>query len=306
MTSFVPPSAKSDTANVSHGNHAYVLREPLVQIIPAVVDVPHAGRSYPPAFVNSARLSAQSLRRSEDAFVDLLFAEAVTLGAPLLAAQFPRAYLDVNREPYELDPRMFEERLPGFANTRSMRVAGGLGTIPRIVGEGHEIYSGKLHVQEAMERIDRCYRPYHAALRALVERTRSRLGTCILVDAHSMPSTGLEQNGVAKSDVILGDRYGTSAAAAVVDVAEAAFRSVGLNVSRNRPYAGGFITEHYGDPGNGVHALQIEINRNLYMDEATLVPTDAFEPLRDCISEALAFCFAAWLENLCIRRDAAE
>ena len=150
------PPAVNDTAFASEGGRAYVLHEPLLHVVPAVVDVPPAGRCYPPAFVASARLSAQSLRRSEDAFVDLLFARAVTLGAPLLAAEFPRAYLDVNREPYELDPRMFEDRLPGFANTRSMRVAGGLGTIPRIVGEGHDIYAGRLHVREAMERIDRC------------------------------------------------------------------------------------------------------------------------------------------------------
>ena len=306
MIPFLPLPAVNDAASAGSGGSAYILREPLLQIIPAVVDVPHAGRCYPPAFVASARLSAQSLRRSEDAFVDLLFAEAVNLGVPLLAAEFPRAYLDVNREPYELDPRMFEDRLPGFANTRSMRVAGGLGTIPRIVGEGHDIYAGKLRIREAMERIDTCYRPYHAALRTLVDRTRNRLGTCVLVDAHSMPSTGLEQNGVAKSDIILGDRYGTSASAAVVDIAEAAFRSVGLNVTRNRPYAGGFITEHYGDPGSNVHALQIEVNRGLYMDESTLAPTEAFEPLRDCISRALAVCFAAWTENLCVRRNAAE
>ncbi|MFM9975756.1 MAG: N-formylglutamate amidohydrolase [Beijerinckiaceae bacterium] len=302
----VPPSSSITDTNAAGGGRAYTLREPLLQIVPAVVDVPHAGRCYPPSFVASARLSAQSLRRSEDAYVDLLFAEAVPLGAPLLSAEFPRAYLDVNREPYELDQRMFEERLPGFANTRSMRVAGGLGTIPRIVGEGHEIYSGKLRVQEAMERIETCYRPYHAALRTLVERTRNRLGSCVLVDAHSMPSTGLEQSGAAKSDIILGDRYGTSASAAVVDVAEAAFRSVGLNVTRNRPYAGGFITEHYGDPGSNVHALQIEVNRSLYMDEATLAPTDAFMAVRASISEALATCFAAWIDSLCVRRDAAE
>jgi N-formylglutamate amidohydrolase len=301
-----PLSAIRDTAFAGDDGRPYTLREPVMQVVPVVVDVPHAGRRYPRAFVESTRLSAQSLRRSEDAYVDLLFAEAVALGAPQLCAEFPRAYLDVNREPYELDPRMFEERLPGFANTRSMRVAGGLGTIPRIVGEGHDIYAGKLHINDALERIDRCYRPYHAALRGLVDRTRNRHGICVLLDAHSMPSTGLEQNGVARSDIILGDRYGTSAAPAVVDIAEAAFRAVGLHVTRNRPYAGGFITEHYGDPGNGVHALQIEVNRSLYMEEHTLKPSDSFEPMRDCIAEALAICFAGWTDHLCIRRNAAE
>lgn len=299
-------SATKDTTFAGFDGRPYTLREPMVQVVPVVVDVPHAGRRYPPAFVGATRLSAQTLRRSEDAYVDLLFGESVALGAPLLSAEFPRAYLDVNREPYELDPRMFSERLPGFANTRSLRVAGGLGTIPRIVGEGHDIYAGKLPISEALERIDRCYRPYHAALRGLVERTRDRLGTCVLLDAHSMPSTGLEYNGAAKSEIILGDRYGTSASPAVVDIADAAFRAVGLNVTRNRPYAGGFITEHYGDPANAVHALQIEVNRSLYMEEHTLTPSDSFEPLRDCIAMALASCFSAWTEHLCILRNAAE
>lgn len=284
----------------------FVLHEPALPLMPAVIDVPHAGRAYPEEFVRAARLSPQALRRSEDAYVDLLFADCVGLGVPLLAAEFPRAYLDLNREPYELDQRMFADRLPGFANTRSMRVAGGLGTIPRIVGEGYEIYAGKLSLGEALERIERCYRPYHGALRKLIARTRGRFGACVLVDAHSMPSAGLERDGGAKADIVLGDRYGTSAGAAVVDVAEAAFRALGLGVIRNRPYAGGFITEHYGDPAYGIHALQIEINRSLYMDEASLVPSDDFLPLRAGITQALGTCFVAWSEQLCFRRAAAE
>lgn len=298
-----PPGPDDVVAEIER---PFSLYQPALQIVPVVVDVPHAGRCYPSAFVERARLPLRSLRRSEDAYVDRLFGHSVALGAPLLVAQFPRAFLDVNREPYELDPRMFEGRLPPFANTRSMRVAGGLGTIPRIVGDAHEIYFGRIPVEEGLARIDGLYRPYHAALRGLVQRTQGSFGTCILVDAHSMPSTGLDREGVAKADVILGDRFGTSAAGYIIDIAEAAFTRLGLRVTRNRPYAGGFITEHYGAPGSGVHALQIEINRALYMDEATLEPNAGFAALEQVIAAAMADCFARWSGWLDDWREAAE
>lgn len=304
----VPPgSFPSDSDDVvAEITRPFTLHQPALQVVPVVVDVPHAGRNYPRAFVEKARLPLRSLRRSEDAWVDRLFADSIALGAPLLVAEFPRAYLDVNREPYELDPRMFEGRLPAFANTRSMRVAGGLGTIPRIVGDAHEIYFGRIPVEEALSRIDGLYRPYHAGLRGLVQRTQSAFGTCILVDAHSMPSNGLDRDGVAKSDVILGDRFGTSAAGYIIDIAEEAFRQLGLTVTRNRPYAGGFITEHYGAPASGVHALQIEINRALYMNETTLEPHVGFTALQQAISSAMAECFARWSGWLDDWREAAE
>jgi N-formylglutamate amidohydrolase len=211
-----------------------------------------------------------ALRRSEDAFVDELFAPIVGLGAPLMTARFPRAYLDVNREPYELDPRMFEGRLPPFANTRSMRVAGGLGTIPRIVADGQEIYRGRLSVDEGLRRIEWLYKPYHRMLRQLVHRTARSFGRAVLIDCHSMPSTSLAKEEAAKADVVLGDRYGTSCSTVLTDLVEAALRSRGYAVVRNKPYAGGFITEHYGEPALGRHTLQIEVNRALYMDERSL------------------------------------
>jgi N-formylglutamate amidohydrolase len=212
--------------------------------------------------------------------VDTLFGDAPDFGAPLLLAHFPRAYLDVNREPYELDPKMFEGRLPPFANTRSLRVAGGLGTIPKIVGDGHDIYRHRLPVEEALRRIDAVYRPYHAALRGLVNGALRGFGEAVLVDCHSMPSASLGLNAVERPDIVLGDRYGASCAPQVIDAAEAIFAALGLTVARNRPYAGGFITEHYGQPAAGVHALQIEINRGLYMDEAAIVLNDGYPWLR--------------------------
>lgn len=302
-TPFFPPDPEDVVAEIER---PFTLYQPALHIVPVVVDVPHAGRRYPRGFVERARLPLRSLRRSEDAFVDKLFARSVTLGAPVLVAEFPRAYLDVNREPYELDPRMFDGRLPAFANTRSMRVAGGLGTIPRIVGDGQEIYVGRIPVEEALARIERLYRPYHAGLRDLVQRTQRSFGTCIVVDAHSMPSSGLDRDGPAKPDIILGDRFGTSAAAHITDIAEAAFAKLGLSVTRNRPYAGGFITEHYGAPSSGVHTLQIEINRALYMNETTLMPHAGFAALEQAIASAMADCFARWSGWLDEFRQAAE
>ena len=226
---------------------------------------------------------AATLRRSEDAFVDELFARGVAHGSPLIRARFPRAYLDLNREPYELDPRMFDGRLPVFANTRSVRVAGGLGTIARVVGDSQEIYSGRLRVDEALARIDKLYKPYHRCLRSLMERAQKHFGTAVLIDCHSMPSVSsvpLPDSGGdrrIKADIVLGDRYGTSCETALVDIVEYELRRAGYRVTRNKPYAGGFITEHYGDPANHFHALQIEVNRALYMDEKSMEKAATFD-----------------------------
>jgi N-formylglutamate amidohydrolase len=256
--------------------------------LPFVFSTPHSGRVYPDAFVAMTRLDRLSLRRSEDCLVDVLFAGAPVLGAPLLKAHFPRAYLDVNREPYELDPRMFDGRLPSFANTRSMRVAGGLGSIPRIVGDGQEIYRDRLTVADAMHRIDTIYRPFHRALRTMMQQTHRRFGEAILFDCHSMPSASLGNDLAQRPDIVLGDRYGTSCAAVLVDATQIAFEELGYRVARNRPYAGGFITEHYGQPSAAIHVLQIEINRSLYMNEETLEPLPRFAAIADDMSAMIS------------------
>ncbi len=246
---------------------AFDILEPVERASPVVFNSPHSGARYPASFLASSRLDPRALRRSEDAFVDELFASAPSFGAPLMRAHFPRAFLDVNREPYELDPRMFDGRLPPFANTRSLRVAGGLGTIARIVGEAQEIYGARLPVSEALERIESIYKPYHRALKRLVARAYRSHGIALLIDCHSMPSVGLARDERARADIVLGDRYGASCSPAIVDFVEHEFRSLGLETTRNRPYAGGYITEHYGAPASDLHALQIEINRAIYMDE---------------------------------------
>jgi N-formylglutamate amidohydrolase len=245
--------------------------EPRSLTCPLVLSSPHSGSVYPSRFLQSSRLDAFALRRSEDAFVDQLFAGVQAFGAPLIRARFPRAYLDLNREPYELDPRMFDGRLPGYANTRSVRVAGGLGTIARVVGDSQEIYAARLSVDEGIARIERLYKPYHATLSRLLERSYRQFGIAVLVDCHSMPSAPalvtLGMDKKLKTDFVIGDRYGTSCDKDLVDGLEQAMRRLGYIVQRNKPYAGGFITEHYGAPANGIHAVQIEVNRALYMDE---------------------------------------
>ena len=248
----------------------FEIREPASQTIPFVYNSPHSGRCYPVSFLNETRLDSVAIRRSADHYVDELFAAAPDLGAPLLAANFPRAYLDVNREPYELDPKMFDGPLPPFANIGSLRVAGGLGTIPRIVAENMEIYRRRLSVEEGLSRIETIYKPYHAALRRLIARTHTQFGVSILIDCHSMPGNIRLSGSDIKPDFIIGDRYGTSASAELSRTAIAILTELGFSAVRNKPYAGGFITEHYGRPTRGLHALQIEVNRGIYVDEVTL------------------------------------
>jgi len=243
------------------------LRRPAAQLLPLVVASPHSGSDYPPEFVAASRLDPLTLRRSEDAFVDEIFAAAPRLGAPMLAARFPRAYLDVNREAWELDPAMFADALPDYVNARSPRVRMGLGTIARVVASGEEIYGEKLCFAEARERIDSLYRPYHAALTELVEETAGQFGFCLVVDCHSMPSGTQGSAGRESADIVLGDCHGAACAPQIVECARRYLTRCGFVVALNAPYAGGFTTGHYGRPRHGRHALQIEINRALYMDE---------------------------------------
>ncbi len=254
-----------------------ILYEPHEQQLPLIFSVPHSGRIYPDEFIEVSRLNEKGLRRSEDAFVDHLFKGMVSLGAPVLCARFPRAYLDVNREPYELEPRLFDGKLPPYANTRSARVLSGLGTIPRIVADGCEIYHKRLPVEEGLTRIETLYRPYHTALQQLVNHTIDLHGTAILIDCHSMPSGQEKSLSIrAKPDVVLGDRYGTSCSCLLTDAVSELFLAHGYTTVYNQPYAGGFITEFYGKPEQGCHALQIELNRALYMDEVLIEPLPCF------------------------------
>jgi N-formylglutamate amidohydrolase len=260
----------------------YALALPRQQTAPVVLASPHSGQWYPPSFLSATRLDPLSLRRSEDSFVDELFARGPELGVPLISALYARAFVDANREPFELDPEMYDDELPGYANARSPRVAAGLGTIARTVANGQPIYRHRLKVAEALHRIETYYRPYHDALRQLVEETHTRFGMCLLVDCHSMPSNSMDAvrrggRPVPSVDIVLGDAHGTSCSPDLVACAEQALSEMGYRIYRNIPYAGGFTTRHYGRPTEGLHALQIEINRALYMDEARIVRTSRFK-----------------------------
>src|SRR6187200_2353413 len=208
--------------------------EPTACRSPVVFNSPHSGCVYPRAFLDSAKLDLATLRRSEDSFVDDLIAGVVPRGHPLVRVHFPRCYVDVNREPYELDPRMFDGRLPSFANTRSMRVAGGLGTVARVVGDAQEIYDQRISIDEALQRIESLYKPYHRALRRLFGKIYKEFGAAILLDCHSMPSATASRDDRPRADIVLGDRYGTSCVAAISETVEDTLRGLGYAVSRNK------------------------------------------------------------------------
>lgn len=261
---------------------------------PVIVCSAHSGRYYPDDFRKMSRLDARDLRRSEDCYVDALIAAAPRLGATLMIAHYPRAYVDLNREPYELDPLLFKEPLPDFANRTSERVAAGLGTIARIVANGMTIYDHQLDLAEGLHRIERIHRPWHKKLAALLEEARARHGWSLLVDCHSMPSRDVRTADLPQkadpwdADFVLGDRYGASADPGITALAESMLKERGFRVNRNLPYAGGYATSHYGDPARGTHALQIEIDRGLYLDEASFEPGRRFDDIRDAVESIIA------------------
>jgi N-formylglutamate amidohydrolase len=281
----VGPNGATSMAEAKDSNDGlpWSVLQPARQTVPLVFASPHSGRSYPARFLAASRLDPLALRRSEDAYMDEIFASAVDSGAPLLKAGFPRAFVDPNREPFELDPTMFDEDLPDYVNVASPRVAAGLGTIARVVTSGEEIYRDKLGFAEVRRRIEDLYFPYHQALRSLLEETRARFGVYLLIDCHSMPSIGGPMDsdrGLRRVDFVLGDRFGTSCSPTVTDAAERALRQLGYSIRRNVPYAGGYTTCNYGCPSEGAHTLQIEINRALYMDEATIAVTEGMTTLK--------------------------
>jgi N-formylglutamate amidohydrolase len=243
---------------------------------PLIFATPHSGRIYPTSLMSASRLDAETIRRSEDAYVDNLISGGPARGATVIAARLARAWFDVNRLPWELDASMFEDELPAYARGRTAKVAAGLGSIARIVGDGQEIYLRKLTFAEALARVESVHQPYHAALSDLVTATHRRHGAVVLIDWHSMPSAAVS----AGCDMVLGDRFGGSCGPAAPRLVESVLQRLGYSVARNAPYAGGYTTEHYGRPQKKVHALQIEINRALYMDERTLEPGPGFARLK--------------------------
>lgn len=254
----------------------------------AVFNSPHSGRYYPEAFVQASRLDAHALRASEDALVEELFGAAPRHGAPLLAAVFPRAWLDLNRAPEELDPALIRDVRPQGLN---QRVAAGLGVVPRIVAEGAAIYNGKIPRQEAEARIDEVHVPYHRQLDALLVRARDMFGRAVLFDCHSMPSDALRAAPRVWGElpqIVLGDRFGAAASRNIIAETQAAFEAEGFRVARNAPFAGGYITQRYGRPSRGLHAIQIEIDRGLYLDQSRIAAKPEFPEIVARLSAVIA------------------
>lgn len=269
---------------------------------PLVFASPHSGRLYPPDMMAAARLTAQDLRGSEDAFVDNLIASAPALGVCVIRARLARAYIDLNRDAWELDPTMFEDALPDFVQTRTARVAAGLGAIARVAGEGRPIYARKLTFAEAKGRIETAHRPYHDTLDRLLAQARNAHGLAILVDWHSMPAAaarGHRARGGGPCDIVLGDRFGAACGPKLTALMEKTLEGLGYRVARNTPYAGGYTTEHYGRPNRRTHAIQVEINRALYMNETTREPTEGLARLKADIESVTAHLVQAdWAELL--------
>lgn len=264
--------------------------EPIAQTAPVVFASPHSGRDYPASFIAASQLDPVSLRRSEDAFVDELYEQAPHFGAPLIRAHFPRAYADPNREPWELDPAMFDEPLPDWVNTTSPRIRAGLGTVAKVVTDGAEIYADKITFKEAQSRIEHCYKPYHAALSTILQRTRDQFGAYLLIDCHSMPSIGGpmdRDHGNDRVDMVLGDANGSACNQRITNMAHQVLRDLGYRVVLNTPYAGGFTTRNYGKPAENAHALQIEVNRALYMDERSITRSGGFAKLAQDLSKLI-------------------
>jgi len=237
----------------------------------------HSGSIYPDAFIERTDLAIKQLRRNEDAFITNLFSPAPDLGAPLIEANFPRCFVDVNRASNEL---------PSFWQTDgkiiSSRAEIGMGVVPTMLSETINIYSEPLSLTAAKIRIKDLYHPYHDALLGLIDEARSLFGKVLLIDCHSMP--GFNSMGSRRSDIILGDRFGKSCSSEIVMLIEKLFQDLGYSVSRNYPYAGGFVTKHYGKPYESANALQIEINRDLYLNPITLDKKPGFTALAKNIS----------------------
>jgi len=264
---------------------AYTIKLPDVVRTPLVYSSPHSGRNYPDDLTARTPLRLQKLRSLEDCYVEELFDHVTDQGAPLISAEFPRAYIDANREPFELDPKLIKPPLPAYANSKSLRVKGGLGTLPRITADGSAIYRTKLTMDEALQRIARFHQPYHQKLTELTTGARDKFGMAVLIDCHSMPSSSHFSQDTISSDIIIGNRFDRSCGSDITNLVVDGFRSLGFKVALNRPYAGGFITEQHGRPDTGIHAVQIEINRALYLNEYRYEKSDKFEQLALSLTE---------------------
>jgi N-formylglutamate amidohydrolase len=261
---------------------------------PVVLSVPHAGRAYSPALLKASRLPLHKLESLEDRLVDRLVWRAVQAGATALVALAPRAEIDLNRDEREMDPSLVAPPLAAGKLLQSARTRGGLGLVPsRIAGSG-AIWFNRIASAELDRRVASIHRPYHAALADLLARARARFGVAILLDCHSMPPRLPASPGEA--GVVLGDRYGTSIAPSYVAAAAAAAQAQGFTTARNHPYAGGHITARHGRPAENIHALQIEIDRSLYLAPDLRAPGPGFDRTARMLAAVAAALAARALE----------
>lgn len=288
-------STKRGSASGAAGAIAPVeVLRPLRATSPVIIASPHSGRSYPESFLGDAALSLDLLRRSEDAYMDEIFAAAPASGLTLVLATFPRVFVDPNRASDELDPVLTGDRPDPLAKIRSPRAHAGLGVVPRLGADGLSIHARPLDRAEIARRIERFHAPYHAALEAEVARTVDRHGFAIVIDAHSMPS--ISAPGI---DAVIGDRHGVSCAPGIAAAVEDCLHGQGFRTRRNAPYAGGYTTERYGQPEHARHAVQIEFNRGLYLEESTVARSGTFDSFKTRIDALIASLVAIdWVEKL--------
>lgn len=251
--------------------------------LPVVISVPHAGRYYAPGLLADAAVSPFKLRMLEDRHAELLITDAVDGGATAFVAEHARAWIDLNRDPRELDGGMISGPSPaGLMNSTRMRH--GLGLIPRRLGDGVELWRRKLPIQEVIARIATFHEAYHAAIAQALAAAKRRFGVAVLLDCHSMPPIRHDQHGTQPA-LVIGDRFGRSATATLVDLVESIARQCNYPTSRNAPYAGGYSLDRHGDPQRGIHAIQIEIDRSRYLDRALERPGRGLEVTRNLVTQ---------------------
>jgi N-formylglutamate amidohydrolase len=253
---------------------------------PVLFASPHSGSHYPQAMQDALCVPLLDVRRTEDAFIDELFAGAPGLGAALMAARYGRSVVDLNRDPHELDAAMFHDGAPRACALPTARVEAGLGCLPRVGARGEKIYARLLSQAEGEERLTHIHDAYHQHLSDTLDALRRENGRALLVDCHSMPS--LQPGRRILTDIVLGDRFGSSADSRLMSRIERSFRAQGFTVARNAPYAGGYTTRRYGRPRRGIHAMQVEINRGLYMDEQRITRASGFAGLKDALQAVMA------------------
>ena len=272
--------------NVFTAIRQHTIVEPSTLTSGVVFALPHSGRDYGVSFLNQSILDKISIRSSEDAFLDQLIDGIEKYGAPKIIANAPRAFIDLNRSTDELDPAL----ISGIKNNiRSPRISSGLGVIPRVVSHGKEIYRGKLSLEQAQSRIEYYWKPYHKDLSNLLKRAQSIYGQSLLIDMHSMPheAVSTQSSFIKAPEIVVGDRFGMSSDPEFTNLIVSILKQHGFRVAKNTPFAGAFITKHHGKIKERTHAIQLEIDRSLYMDEERILPNSGFEKLKSQLFPAL-------------------